>query len=73
MNINTITLDEFKDICNYLLDNNKRLIDEGKNPTAIGIIGSAGLGKTSVIQQIAENRGMTFIKLNLSELEEVSD
>ena len=29
--------------------------------------------KTSVIQQIAENRGMTFIKLNLSELEEVSD
>ena len=44
MNINTITLDEFKDICNYLLDNNKRLVDEGKNPTAIGIIGSAGLG-----------------------------
>ena len=73
MNINTITLDEFKEICNYLLDNNKRLVDEGKNPTAIGIIGSAGLGKTSVIQQIAENRGMTFVKLNLSELEEVSD
>lgn len=73
MNINTITLDEFKEICNYLLDNNKRLVDESKNPTAIGIIGSAGLGKTSVIQQIAENRGMTFVKLNLSELEEVSD
>ena len=73
MSINTITLDEFKEICNYLLDNNKRLVDEGKNPTAIGIIGSAGLGKTSVIQQIAENRGMTFVKLNLSELEEVSD
>ena len=73
MNINTITLEEFKDICNYLLDNNRRLVDEGKNPTAIGIIGNAGLGKTSVIQQIAENRGMTFVKLNLSELEEISD
>lgn len=73
MNINTITLEEFKDICNYLLDNNRRLVDEGKNPTAVGVIGEAGLGKTSVIQQIAEERGMTFVKLNLSELEEVSD
>lgn len=44
MNINTITLDEFKDIFNYLLDNNKRLVDEGKSPTAIGLIGEAGLG-----------------------------
>ena len=73
MNINTITLDEFKEIFNYLLDNNKRLVDEGKNPTAVGVIGEAGLGKTSVMQQIAEERGMTFVKLNLSELEEVSD
>ena len=73
MNINTITLDEFKDIFNYLLDNNKRLVDEGKNPTAVGILGDAGLGKTSLIQQIAEERGATFVKLNLSELEEVSD
>ena len=73
MNINTITLDEFKEICNYLLDNNRRLMDEGKNPTAIGIEGLAGLGKTSIIQQIAENRGMTFVKLNLSEIEEISD
>lgn len=44
MNINTITLDEFKEIFNYLLDNNKRLVDEGKNPTAVGVIGEAGLG-----------------------------
>lgn len=73
MSINTITLDEFKEICNYLLDNNKRLVDEGKNPTAIACQGDAGMGKTSVIQQIAETRGMTFIKLNLSEIEEISD
>lgn len=44
MSINTITLDEFKDIFNYLLDNNKRLVDEDKNPTAVGLIGEAGLG-----------------------------
>lgn len=73
MNINTITLEEFKYIFNYLLDNNKRLVDEGKNPTSVGVIGEAGLGKTSIMQQIAEERGMTFVKLNLSELEEVSD
>lgn len=41
---NTITLEEFKEIFNYLLDNNKYLVDQGKNPTAVGIIGEAGLG-----------------------------
>lgn len=73
MNINTITLEEFTDIFNYLLDNNKRLVDNGWSPTAVGVVGSAGIGKTSIMQQIAESRGMTFVKLNLSELEEVSD
>ena len=49
MSINTITLDEFKEICNYLLDNNKRLMDEGKKPTAICLEGEAGIGKTETV------------------------
>lgn len=70
---NEMTLKEFSSILNYLLDNNKKLQEEGKTPIAIGVEGPAGVGKTSVIQEIAEQRGMTFCKLNLAQLEEVGD
>lgn len=72
-NMNTITLDEFSHIFKYLIENNKRLVSEGKTPISLGIEGEAGCGKTSVIEQLAEEMGMTFVKINLSELEEVSD
>ena len=45
INMNNITLDEFKDIFKYLINNNKKLIEDGKYPIAIGIEGAAGLGK----------------------------
>lgn len=71
--INTITLDEFSQIFKYLLDNNKKLIDSGKKPTAVGITGLAGVGKTTSIQDLAKSFGITFVKVCLSEIEEISD
>lgn len=68
-----LTLKEFKNVFEYLLNNNKDLIDNNQTPIAIGIEGPAGLGKTSIIEQIAEERGMTLCKLNLSQLEEVGE
>lgn len=70
---NTITLEEFSEIFKYLLDNNKRLVEEGKKPTAVGICGQAGLGKTTVVQDLAKSFGMSFVKVCLSELDEVGD
>jgi len=70
---NQITLDEFKDICKYLIKNNFRLADEGKPCISIGLEGSCGLGKTSILEGIADELGMTYVRLGLSELEEVSD
>lgn len=72
-NLNEMTISEFTGVLNYLLDNNKELQDKGLTPIAIGIEGEAGIGKTSLIQQVAEQRGMTLCKLNLSQLEEVGD
>jgi MoxR-like ATPase len=72
-NLNEMTISEFTGVFNYLLDNNQKLQEQGLTPIAIGIEGAAGIGKTSVIQQVAEKRGMTFCKLNLSQLEEVGD
>lgn len=71
--MNNITLDEFKDIFKYLIDNNKKLVADGKYPVAIGIEGAAGLGKTTILKDLAESMGMTYAQLNLAELEEVSD
>lgn len=71
--MNEITLNEFKDIFKYVILNNRRLVDEGKNPVCISSTGSCGIGKTSIVQELASELGMTFVKVNLAELEEVSD
>lgn len=71
--MNSINLEEFRDIFNYLLDNNKRLEDEGKKTTSVGLEGVAGIGKTAIVEQIAKDREMTFVKLNLAQLEEIGD
>ncbi len=70
---NTINLKEFRTIFNYLVKNNKKLIEEGKKPSTISITGEAGIGKTEMIRQIANENGMTFVKINLAQLEEVGD
>lgn len=71
--LNEMTLSEFTEVFNYLLDNNRELQEKGLTPIAIGLEGEAGIGKTSLIQEIAEKRGMTLCKLNLAQLEEVGD
>lgn len=70
---NQITLDEFKDILKYLIKNNKNMIESGKSPIAVGIEGEAGLGKTSILMDVCNELNYGCIRLNLAELEEVSD
>ena len=45
--MNEITLKEFSEIFKYVIENNKRLEDEGKKTTAIGVTSSPGIGKTA--------------------------
>lgn len=71
--MNSINLKEFSEIFKYVIQNNRNLIDSGKNAVTIGIEGVAGLGKTSIIQQLAKELDCEFVKINLAELEEVSD
>lgn len=71
--LNEMTISEFTDVFNYLLDNNRQLQEKGLTPIAIGLEGEAGIGKTAVVEEVAAKRGMTFCKLSLSQLEEVGD
>jgi len=73
-NLSEMRISEFTGVFNYLLDNNKELQEnKGLTPIAIGIEGAAGIGKTAVVEEVAKERGMTFCKLSLSQLEEVGD
>lgn len=73
MTNNEMTLNEFKEVFAYLLDNNKHLEDNNLRPIAVGVEGEAGIGKTSLIEDIARQRGMTLCKVNLAQLEEIGD
>ena len=73
MTNNEMTLNEFKEVFTYLLDNNKQLEDKGLRPIAVGLEGEAGVGKTSIIEEIATERGMTMVTVNLAQLEESGD
>lgn len=70
---NTLTLSEFKNILKYIMINNAALRKEGKKPTAIGLEGACGIGKTESIRSVANEMGKTLIYLNLAEIEEIGD
>ena len=60
-------------VCN-VLDINKRLTDNGtKKSLSLNIEGKPGIGKTALLVEICNQRGMGNVKLNLANIEEVSD
>ena len=73
MATSTVSMDQVKNLINYTIDNNFKLEEKGITPIAIGLEATAGIGKTSIIKQIAEERGMGFTKLNLAQLDEPGD
>ena len=74
METTAITLNEFREILNYTIDNNNdNLAKRGVKPIALNLVGEKGIGKTSILKQVAEERGMTFVKLNVAQLDEVGD
>lgn len=73
MATNTVSMDQVKNLINYTIDNNLKLQEQGKMPIAISLEATAGIGKTSILQQIAAERGMSFTKISLHEMEEAGD
>lgn len=68
-----MNIEEVKKTVNYLLDNNLRLVEQGMNKIAISLSGVAGVGKTSILREIAEERGAKYVRINLAECEEIGD
>lgn len=68
-----LTLKELKPIIKFMIENNKRLEDEGKNPIAINIISEAGIGKSSIVEEIAKETNSNYVKLALAQITEIGD
>lgn len=68
-----LNIDELKSFLTHYINNNKFLQKSGKVPLAVNVEGPAGLGKTSAIMQLGEELGLQTVKINLAEIEEISD
>ena len=72
---NQVKLDssEMVDFLEHIISNNRHIQGQGKKVVATEVIGDSGLGKTSVVLQIAEKHKLDVVKLNLAQIEELGD
>lgn len=68
-----LNIKELKNIIGYILHNNNQLVEQGKKPTTVEIKGESGIGKTSMIIQLAKELNKDFVKINLTQVEELGD
>ena len=68
-----LNIDELKGFVNHIIQNNRFLQKEGKNPVSTEVVGESGIGKTSTIIELAKENKLNFVKLNLAQIEELGD
>jgi hypothetical protein len=72
-NLVALNAKELKEFLNHIIENNRFLQEQNKTPVSIEVIGESGIGKTSAIVQLAKELDLNFVKLNLSQIEEIGD
>lgn len=60
-------------ILKEIIEANDKIIKTGGNPVSISVVGVHGIGKTTVIRELAEDMGRDFFKLNLAQITEPSE
>jgi hypothetical protein len=69
----SLNINEVKDFLKHIIDNNRYLQKDNKPPVSIEVQGESGIGKTSSILQLATEMDLSFVKLNLAQIEELGD
>lgn len=64
-----LTPSETKEILRDLINRNIELSKEGKKSVALAIYGKPGIAKTSIVEQVAKEFEINFIKENVAEKE----
>ena len=65
--------DELTTFIDHIIANNISLQAKGKPPVSVEINGVSGLGKTSIIRDLAKAHDLSFVKINLAQIEELGD
>jgi ATP-dependent protease HslVU (ClpYQ) ATPase subunit len=68
-----LTLKEVKPLIKYIIENNDALEARGIVPVSINLVADAGIGKSSIVEEIAKEFDANYIKLNLSQITETGD
>lgn len=68
-----LNIKELKETLSHFIKNNQFLQSKGMMPVAVNVEGEAGIGKTSSIEQLAEENKFDLVKLNLAMIEELGD
>ena len=68
-----LNITELKGFVNHIIDNNRYLQQNGKGPVSVEVVGESGIGKTSTIVELARDNKLSFVKLNLAQIEELGD
>lgn len=68
-----LNAEELKEVLTHLIKNNAEIQKTGDKPVAINVEGTAGIGKTSAIIELAQELDMDFVKINLAEFEEIGE
>jgi len=69
----SLNIDELKGFINHIITNNRWLQNQQKPPVAVEVVGESGIGKTSVVVELAKDNNLKFVKLNLAQIEELGD
>lgn len=64
---------ELKEIIKYVIHNNQLLEERGRKKTTLEIEGESGIGKTSIVLQVARELGMDYSKYNPSQTDDAGD
>lgn len=68
-----LKISQVKDVLNHVIQNNRFLEKQGKKKNSILIESEAGIGKTATVQQVAEENGLGFVKINLAQIEQTGE
>ena len=68
-----LSLVEAKDIIKYIIVNNRLIQESGRVPKALELESPPGIGKTSLVTDLAKELGMDMVCLNLAQLDELGD
>ena len=69
----SLNINEAKTFLTHIVSNNRYLQNNNKTPVAVEIVGDSGVGKTSMVIQVANELNLNFVKLNLTQIEELGD